>query len=164
MIDLYQLTGWVIFAGLLIAAPMVSVRPVRRFLGPRLIRLGRLALNRLTPEVEIDEEAEAWAAYRRRERLCGHIQRLRRVLATDMSMSATRQIANRLAFASLLRELEHTPVVFPPVFSAILPATPGDSIVNRWSAPAVPISVNMVTVDAPEYAPRVEILELGWRR
>ena len=60
-----------------------------------------------------------------------------------MSMSHTRQVGNRLAYAWLLDELERTPDIFP----ALLPSR----------------SVHLISRDA-QRGSTVEVLEIGWRR
>ena len=78
-----------------------------------------------------------------RQQLEVHIERLRRILATDGTMSATRQAGNRLAYAWLLGELERTPLLLPTM------------VPTR--------SVNLVNYDSRRGS-SVEILEVGgWR-
>ena len=72
-------------------------------------------------------------------------------------MSATRQLGNRLAYEQLLDDLRHTPDV--------LPAIPGMSEINSWTAYAS--TVEPATPDTgygSRNAPKIEILEIGWRR
>jgi hypothetical protein len=92
------------------------------------------------------EFEELWAV-QRRQQLTAHIQRLRRIIATDESMSATRQIANRIAYRGLLRDLESIPDVVP-----WMPYD--DAMISRYSASS--------------YGSRggrtVEVLEIGRRR
>ena len=80
---------------------------------------------------------------RRRQQLDGHLDRVGRLLATDMAMSRDRQVGNRLAYAWLLDELKRTPDVFP----AMAPSRP----------------VHLITRDA-QRGSTVEVLEIGWRR
>ena len=149
--DLDQLGGWLLVIGLFIGLPLLSRRSVRRFLGPPMIRLGSWALERLRPGGDPDEEADDLSKVLRRQQLCAEVQRLQRILATDESMSATRQIANRIAYRQLLRELGNTPDVY-----AVMP---GHVTASRWNT-----SILSPRTDRSHDAPRVEILEIGWRR
>ena len=106
-------------------------------------RLADWAFEHLNRPEELDPEVEEMMIIRRRQELEVHIDRLRRILATDETMSATRQAGNRLAYAWLLRELERTPLLVP----TMVPAR----------------SVNVVNYDARRGS-SVEILEVGgWR-
>lgn len=146
-----SVSSWILVIALYLGLPLLSRRSVRRLLGPPVIRLGRWALARARPEPDVNHEAdELWNAVRRQE-LAAHIQRLERILVSDMSMSATRQIANRLAYGQLLRDLENTPAV-----SAV---TPLGATTARWNSSAGPAMAS-----GPQLAPTVEILEIGWRR
>ena len=138
-----QIIGWFAFFGLVLVARLLITRPVLRLLGPHLRRLADWALEHLNRPEEIDPEDEELIVIRRRQQLEVHIERLRRILATDGTMSATRQAGNRLAYAWLLRELERTPLLVPTM------------VPTR--------SVNLVSYDARRSS-SVEILEVGgWR-
>jgi|SoimicmetaTmtHPA_FD_contig_31_828557_length_580_multi_3_in_0_out_0_1 hypothetical protein len=149
--DLQHLGGWLLVVGLFIVLPLLSRSSVRNFLRPPMIRLGSWTLAQLRPGGDPDEEADDLSNVVRRQRLCAEIQRLQRILATDVSMSATRQIANRLAYGQLLRELKNTPDVYG--------AMPGDVTATRWN----PSNLSPRT-EPSQTAPTVEILEIGWRR
>jgi hypothetical protein len=72
-------------------------------------------------------------------------------------MSATRQLGNRLAYEQLLDDLKHTPDV--------LPAIPGMNEINSWTpstSTAEPATPD--TGFGARNAPKIEILEIGWRR
>jgi hypothetical protein len=122
-------------------------------------RLGGVILDRLSgpPDPDPDQEAEELRGVLRRQQLCADLRRIEHLIATDSWMSATRQLGNRLAYEQLLDDLRHTP--------DILPAIPGMREINNWTAsssavqPAIP-----VTGYGPRSAPKVEILEIGWRR
>ena len=116
-----------------------------------MIRLGSWTLARLRPVGDPDQEADDLSNVVRRQQLCAHVQRLQRILATDESMSATRQIANRLAYRQLLRELDNTPDVYGSISDQV-PAP-------RWN----PTTLSPGT-ERSQPAPTVEILEIGWRR
>jgi hypothetical protein len=108
-----QLLAWSAFVLLVIAARLLVTRPAQRFLGPRLSRLAEWWMSRPRPRSEADAELDELSAVLRRQQLTLHVQRLRRIVATDESMSATRQIANRIAYRGLLHDLENTPDVLP---------------------------------------------------
>jgi hypothetical protein len=105
----HSLLSWLLVIGVFVGLPLVSIRAVRDHLGPLILRVGSWASARLSPEAELDEEADYLSKVLRRQQLCSEIQRLQRILATDVSMSATRQIANRIAYAQLVRELQDVP-------------------------------------------------------
>jgi hypothetical protein len=120
-------------------------------------RLGGAILDRLSRPRDLDREAEELSQVLRRQRLCADLRRIEHLIATDTWMSATRQLGNRLAYEQLIADLKHTPDV--------LPAIPGMSEINSWTAsaqtgqPALPI-----TGYGSGSAPKIEILEIGWRR
>ena len=147
----HHVVGWLLVIGLFIGLPLLSTRSVRSFLGPPMIRLGSWTMAQLRPGGDPDEEADDLSKVLRRQQLCAEVQRLQRILATDESMSATRQIANRLAYRQLLRELGNTPDVY-----AVMP---GQVTATRWGT-----STLSPRTDRSHDAPSVEILEIGWRR
>jgi hypothetical protein len=105
--DMRQLGYGLTVALLLIVLPFLS-RPellARCLANERLRRIGSRGLDLLRPAEPVDELADHLYRVFRRERLRADIQRLQRILAADESMSATRQLANRLAYDWLLREL-----------------------------------------------------------
>ena len=120
-------------------------------------RLGGAILDRLSRPDDVDQEAEELWRAARRERLCADLRRVERLIATDTWMSATRQRGNRLAYQQLLDDLRHTPDV--------LPAIPGMSEINSWTHYAS--TIQPATPDSgygSRNAPKIEILEIGWRR
>ena len=138
-----QIIAWFAFFGLVLVARLLLTRPAQRVLGPYLRRLADWGLEHLNRPEELDPEVEELMIVRRRQQLEGHIDRLRRILATDGTMSATRQAGNRLAYAWLQRELERTPLLMPTM------------VPTR--------SVNLVNYDSRRGS-SVEILEVGgWR-
>ena len=149
--DLQHLVGWLLVIGLFIVLPLLSRRSVRNFLRPPMIRLGSWTMAQLRPGGDPDEEADDLSNVVRRQRLCAEVQRLQRILATDESMSATRQIANRLAYRQLLRELEITPDVYAEM--------PDHLTATRWNP-----STLSPRPERSHVAPTVEILEIGWQR
>lgn len=139
----------------------------RRRLSPRTQALLERLVARLTPPDEPDPLVEALRAHARREKLVADVQRLRRLVATDMAMSAVRQLGNRMAYASLVSELEalrDAPATFAPPTVGLPAAASVPS--SRWDADLV------LTAPAPrgpswdtgQRPPAVEVLELGPRR
>jgi len=138
-----QVIAWFVFFGLVLVARLLTTRPALRILGPYFRRLADWGLEHLNRPEELDPEVEELMIVRRRQQLEGHLDRLRRILATDSTMSATRQSGNRLAYAWLLRELERTPLLMPTL--------------------APTRTVNVVDYDTRRGS-SVEILEVGgWR-
>ena len=140
---------------------------IRRRLGRRLVaRLERLA-EQLHPEEEPDPLVEALRAQLRREKLVADVQRLRRLVAHDAGMSATRQLGNRIAYASLVAELEALREA-PSPFAAVsgLPVAASVPAGSRWTDELVlsaPLA-HRSRFDDGQRAPAVEVLELGPRR
>jgi hypothetical protein len=157
--DLYQLVYWLVIAGVLVALPMLANRwPVAELRSaPVLNRLGVWASDQSTPTAEFDQLAEDLSRVLRRERLRADIQRLQHILATDMWMSATRQLGNRLAYQWLVRELERTREPTPAV-AALVGA-------DAWSSAAT-LQQPSSWVCSPDYqgSPTVEVLDIGWSR
>ena len=138
-----QVIGWFTFFGLVLVARLLTTRVALRLLGPYFRRLADWGVEQLNRPDELDPEVEELILVRRRQQLEGHIDRLRRILATDSTMSATRQAGNRLAYAWLLRELDRTPLLLP----TLIPTR----------------TVNVVDYDVRRGS-SVEILEVGgWR-
>lgn len=142
MTEVDQIVAWFGFFGLVIVVRLLVTAPARRLLGPGVRRLAEWSLEQLNRPEEVDPELEELALIRRRQQLEAHVDRLRRLLVTDMTMSATRQIGNRLAYAWLLDELQRTPIILP----AMVPTR----------------AVNLIGSDARRGS-SVEILEIGWR-
>jgi hypothetical protein len=140
-----QLGALFAFFGVILAARLLDTRPVRRLLRPHLSRLADWWMARQNRASQVDQEYDELYAVMRRQRLSDHANRLRRIVATDESMSATRQIANRIAYRSILHELE----TMPDVFSGM----PYDETRHPL----------MSTYDSRR-ASTVEVLEIGWRR
>jgi hypothetical protein len=137
--------AWSTLVALVLGARLLDTRPGRRFLRARLKPLADWWIARQRAVSDVDQEYDELSLILRRQQLTAHIARLRRILATDESMSATRQIANRLAYRWLLRELDRTPVTARWI-------TDDDDFTNRWAP-------------RPYSAPRreAEVLEIGWR-
>lgn len=168
--ELAKLFGWLFVAVAMMLFAVVSVDPegAKRRVGPRITGLLERAVERCRPVEEPDPLAEALRAQIRYEKLVADVQRLRRLVATDMGKSAVRQIGNRIAYASLLQELETTRPVTPPAYAFSPAMTGGLDVsvpVDRWQDDlALPASTSRVRELDGQRAPAVEVLELGPRR
>lgn len=152
-----QLAYWMLVVAIFVAVPLLLTRrpSLRRASGDRLSRLGVWALEQVTTVAEPDPVAQDLFSAIRRERLRADIQRLQRILASDATMSATRQLANRLAYEWLLRDLSSLRAVAPAYADAALDQ-PAPSVPVRMTDPGRSQDWRQV--------PEVEILEIGWRR
>jgi hypothetical protein len=143
--------------GLLITIRLLALHPaIRRALSQLMRRLGLRILDWVSPTPEFDQVADDLSRALRRQRLRADVRRLERILATDMSMSATRQMGNRLAYAWLVRELEKD--TRDRAYSFL------DDPVDDWNDSGMPIRARDFA--RSQYAPRapqVEILEIGWK-
>ncbi|MBA3529332.1 MAG: hypothetical protein H0T91_08515 [Propionibacteriaceae bacterium] len=154
MTDYHQLGYWLSVTGLLLS---LRVPFVRRVLSNRLSQFGSWAVERARPAPEFDQLADELYQVLRREKLRSDLRRLQRIVATDMSMSATRQLGNRLAYQWLLRELESTRDRWQP--------TGDDGAVNWGRASALSTQpTDPVPSHYSQRPPKVEILEIGWKR
>ncbi|HYP43826.1 MAG TPA: hypothetical protein VEQ66_01335 [Propionibacteriaceae bacterium] len=129
--------------------------PVRRACRRWLRRLGDWAVSQFEQIPERDPLAEEMFNAFRRERLRADIQRLERLLATDTSMSATRQLGNRLAYEWLLRELRDLRAS-APAYAEVAWDKP-----TAWTAPR---TAEVTAGRDWGHAPTVEVLEIGWKR
>ena len=147
-----QVVAWSFLVGLVLGLRLLDTPPGRRFLRARADRLAQWWAARRRAASEVDQEYDELSLILRRQKLSAAIERLRRIVATDESMSATRQIANRLAYRRLLYDLAQTPEV--------LPGMTDDLTAVGW-----PPSVMTVRYSNDTYrrAPTAEILEIGWR-
>lgn len=120
--------------------------------------LGTRLLSALNPPDEVDELALDLAIARRRQQLLANFRRVERLLTIDMSMSATRQLGNRLAFAWLARELEQSR-------GSALPWWLDDDCAGRRPDPRGELGLSSGLTGQPgRHAPTVEILDTGRRR
>ena len=137
-----QLLAWMTFFALVVVARLLITRPALRVLGPWFQRLADWGVARFERPPAVDPEVEALALYLRRRQLVAQLDRIRRLLAVDETMSATRQIANRLAYAALVADVARIPEV-----EIYLPPDPATTRIRydygRQSS--------------------VEVLEIGWR-
>jgi hypothetical protein len=158
MTNHHQIGSWLLFAGFLVGVGLLVRlwRFVRPFLIERLRQLGTWAAEHATPRPEFDQLADDLSKALRLEQLLKDAGRLQRILATDKSMAATRQLANRLAYRWILRDLQAAREASRSL------ATEG---VSSWSF-STP-TIQSVDVVGPHYSRRgldVETLEIGWRR
>lgn len=165
-----ELFSWLVVVLALVCFPLLMTdrEGDRRWPGPRVLAaLERLA-ERLHPEPEPDPMVEALRAQLRREKLVADVQRLRRLVAHDTAMSATRQLGNRIAYASLVAELEALRDA-PSPFAALgvgLPVAASAVRGSRWTDELVlsTPSRGRGWGDDGQRPPAVEVLELGPRR
>lgn len=137
------LVGWSVLLCLVLAVRILDSRRGRRFLRARVTPLLEdWWAARQRSSSDADQEFEELWAIMRREQLSADLQRLRRIVATDESMSATRQIANRLAYRSILQDFEKT--------AELIPWLADDDTVRRWT----PSTYN-------SRPPEAEVLEIG---
>jgi hypothetical protein len=147
-----QLGDWLVLFALILALPLLARPFVRKQLG----RLGGVIFDRLSQPAELDREAEELWNVLRRQRLCADLRRVEHLIATDMWMSATRQLGNRLAYLQLLDDLKHTPDVPSAIY--------GTSTVDSWTASASTVQPAIPNAGyGSRNAPKIEILEIGWR-
>jgi hypothetical protein len=154
--DFHQLGYWLFCSSLFFAPLLVRAPFVRRLLGDSLSRLSGPEEDPITGADEFDHFPDRWSALIRRERLVADVQRLQRIVATDMTMSAVRQIGNRIAYNQLLLELRDTPDL--PV------QAPAVSAFNRWETSQQPVTARRAGPGG-DWRPlgKVETLEIGWR-
>jgi hypothetical protein len=157
--DLHQVGYWLLATAVLIGLALLSrLRPAAEQLAAReLGRLGRWLLERLRPEPQVDQRAQDLYRAGRRERLLRDLDRLRRLLLTDMGMSATKQLGNRLAYDWVQRELDELRASWP-AGSSVDPD-------HGWSLSAQSVSAaGLRSSYRPSRPPEVEVLDIGWRR
>ena len=143
-----------VLVAVVIAAKIVLAVPRCRRVGADLARqLLTWLVRHLERPAELDELAEEMRQVVRRERLHADVRRVRGLLATDTSMSACRHFGNRMAYATLLDDLEQHVRDYPSLLvnafdSPVSAATPGYAATSPYQA----------------RTPQVEVLEIGWRR
>lgn len=165
-LDLSELFGWLVVVVVLAMIPVLSAaaEASRRRLAPHVVRLLERAAAAMQPEDEPDPFLEAVRAQLRHQKLVADVQRLRRLVANDMAMSAVRQLGNRIAYASLVAELEalrDAPADHAVAGPAGLPSA-ATVPVSRWADELVlsaPLPVR--GRDDGQRLPAVEVLELG---
>ena len=140
---LLPLAAWVV------SRPPLWLR-VRARLGPFGVRLWR---QLSVPEPPDEDQLRRWAE-QRLEQLQHHLERVRRLILDDAWMTATRQVANRLAHEHLVRDVhaaEAAVAVFGPVAAWMVPTGPTLMAVPRF-ANAAPAP--RATVEVIEFGPR----------
>lgn len=163
--DLHRLVYGLCLAGLILAAPLLG-NPgswLRRLLARQLARLGGWLLVQVRPEPHVDPAAEEWFRVLRGDQLRVDLRRLQLLLLTDMHMSATRQLGNRLARDSVLRDLQALGAVSPlsvAAGEARRQATHWD--VTDRNTPVQP-SYSTSTWGASSRGANVETLDISWR-
>ena len=159
---IHPLAYGLIATSLVVALRLVTLHPgVRAALGRALRRLGERVLDELSRPPEFDQLADDLAKALRRERLRADVRRLERILATDESMSACRQLGNRMAYDQLLRELDESTRDISRLFAG---AEFADSWVDTLNVvePAI-VTRDFVRSQYAQRTPQVEILEIGWK-
>lgn len=149
-----EMVDLVVIAVLFAFAVLVSHETPRRW----MIQAGGVLVTRFTrPEQPSEwelEQAELWLMARRRQ-LVEDLGRIERLLLHDKTMSATRQLGNRLARDQLLASIARLPEVLPGR--------------DRWPARARTYEVQTYDRAAPSPAlssrePVAEVLDVsGWR-
>jgi hypothetical protein len=154
--DFHQLGYWAFCVSLLFTPLLVRAPFVRRLLEDSFSRLAGPEEDPIATADEFDHFPDRWSALVRRERLIADVQRLQRIVATDMTMSAVRQLGNRIAYNQLLLELRDTPDL--PL------QAPAVSAFDPWDASQPAVPTRRVT-SAGDWRPlgQVETLEIGWR-
>jgi hypothetical protein len=155
--DFHQVGYWIFCTSLLFAPLLVRAPLVRRLLGDTFDRLGGPEDEPGASGDDFDRFPDRWSALIRRDRLVADVQRLQRIVATDMGMSATRQLGNRLAYDQLLRELREI-ADLPAAVPAVALTGP-----DRWSVPASVPARGPATGSDWRPLGKVETLEIGWR-
>jgi hypothetical protein len=157
--DFHQVGYWLFCTSLFFAPLLVRAPFVRRLLDDTLDRLGGPEDDPGASGDDFDRFPDRWSALIRRDRLVADVQRLQRIVATDMGMSATRQLGNRLAYNQLLQELRDL-ADLPAAVPAVAVAGP-----DRWWVPPSAVPARGVTPSG-DWRPlgKVETLEIGRRR
>ena len=130
----------------------------------RLRPLGAWVWSRLNPVEEPDAATlELWDALRR-QRLQRDLERVRRLIADDSWMSATRQVGNRLAHEQLLAEIADLGPA--PALQAAVGWGPSSgpapaSAPVPVAGPAPVVATSRLAGPAHPSSPYVEVLELG---
>ena len=147
---------WFLVIGLYVVLPLLTWPASQRVLMRLAGRLNGWSTARLVPTEQYDpEQSDLWL-WEKRNRLCADLRRIEDLLATDTWMSATRQLANRLAYDQLVADLRDTPEVFPAL-GTIPSAAARDESAGRLG------SAGYIGAAYPAQKPDVEILEIGRR-
>jgi hypothetical protein len=158
-----QFTIWLVVVGFLVTLRLLALHPrFRAVAGTAMRRLGARVVDGLRQPPEFDQLADDLRKALRRERLRADVRRLERILATDESMSACRQLGNRIAYDWLVQELERS--------NREISRTPyagqdfSDSWVDTWNVPEPgTVTREFARSQYAQRGPQVEILEIGWK-
>lgn len=135
-----------------VVAWVVSRPPVWSRIQPRLEPLAvRLWQQLVQPEQPDQEVLHRWAVLRLDE-LRGHLERVRRLILDDEWMTATRQVANRMAHEHLVRDVREAEVAL----EAFGPLEP-----QIVTAAATPLAASRFAFSAPAARSVVEVIEFG---
>lgn len=103
------------------------------------------------PEKPDPEILRGWAAVRLQQ-LQGHLERVRRLILDDEWMTATRQVANRMAHERLVRDVHEAEMAL----EAFGPLEPEIAL-----AAATPAAASRFAFSAPAARPVTEVIEFG---
>jgi len=131
---------------------VISRPPLWSRLRPRLEPVAaRLWQQIVEPQPPDPEALRSWAAVRL-EQLRGHLERVRRLILDDEWMTATRQVANRMAHEHLVRDVREAEVALE-AFGPLEPV---------WAVAAQPsLAASRFAYSAPAARPVVEVIEFG---
>lgn len=171
MVDVDQLSAWLVVATAFVLLPFLLVGPnrPRHAIAVRLERLGSWALPRLQARSRDRDDPDGLDPLtdpelrerQRREQIYADLRRLHDLVRSDAAMSATRQIANRIAYDRLREQvaaLGEPPVRVGPG-AATGPSASAGSYLNPFSRP----SSGPVAGGLPAARPTREVLDVGWR-
>ena len=131
---------------------VISRPPIWRRLRPRLQPVAmRLWLQVVEQEQPDEDVLRRWALVRL-EQLRGHLERVRLLILDDEWMTATRQCANRMAHAHLVRDVaaaEAAVLAYGPIEPVFAPAA------------ASPFASPRLAFSAASSRPVVEVIEFG---
>jgi len=131
---------------------IVSRPPLWKRLRPRLEpAAARLWQQIVEPQPPDPEVLRSWAAVRL-EQLRGHLERVRRLILDDEWMTATRQVANRMAHEHLVRDVREAEVAL----EAFGPLEPVWAVAAQTSPAA-----SRFAYSAPAARSVVEVIEFG---
>ena len=147
-----ELNEWLAIVALFVVLPVLTWPETLRALARLAARVNDWAAAHTAPTQERDDdEEELWLTYRTRK-LCADLARVEHLVATDSAMSATRQLGNRLAYAQLIDNLNHTPGVCEP-----------HSLAHYGATTVEPGLIRLSGARHTQQPATVEVLEIGRR-
>ncbi len=154
--NMAALNGWLMAFGLLVVLSLLSRPGLQRVVVPLAERISLWAAARAERTEDWDpDEAELWLVEKRRK-LTADLRRIEHLLTIDSSMSATRQLGNRLAHRQLVDDLRRIPEVLP---AALAPFQAFES----WNDSAdIFESARYIRTGYVSRSPQIETLEIGW--